>query len=66
MSDTDSVNEFPPLKKVSSFKGHKNVPKNQEFELRFKPYLKKKFRLLYSLKEGQSLPHTADLEGMPL
>ena len=62
MSDSDDM-EYPPLKRVNSTKDYEKAPHNLEFELRFNPFLKKKSRLLYTLKKNQILPYSTDLEG---
>ena len=63
MSDSDDM-DYPPLKRVNSTKDYGEAPHDLEFELRFKPFLKDKARLLYTLKKNESLPYSTDLEGL--
>ena len=58
MSDSDSECE---LLRVSSSKGHKVAPCDSEYKIKIRPNQKKKCRLLYTLKKGQSLPYCPDL-----
>ena len=60
--DSDSDSEIE-LKKASSLKGHKVAPRDIEFKLIFKPHEQDKFGLLYTLKQGETLPYSTELDG---
>jgi hypothetical protein len=60
MSDSDSSIE---LIKVSSTKGHKYAPKEEDYKVKVKPCKTgTKFGFTYLLKKGTALPYTPDLE----
>ena len=63
MSDSDSDCE---LKRVDStkIKTYTFAPSDTDYKLKIKPLMEKKFALLYTLKKGQSLPYSPDLDGI--
>ena len=62
MSDYDSDSSTEMIK-VSSTKGHKYAPKEEEYQVKVKPCKTgTKFGFTYTLKKGTALPYTPDLE----
>ena len=63
MSDSDSDCEYT---RTSSVEGYKVAPRDQDFKIKIKPTNGKTKALLYTLKSGQSLPYSPELEGFSI
>ena len=62
MSDSDS--DYSDLGRVNSNKGYTVAPSDSKFKLKIKPSKRKKFRLEYTLLQGQTLPYSPKLDGI--
>ena len=62
MSDNDSDGDVS-LVRVSSARGFKVAQDDVEYKIILKPGNNNKVGLVYTLKKGQELPYTPELEG---